>query len=251
MFHAPVSWIPQDWRKVIGFSVSNTLSADRGSVWGNLSRYAKALGRTFHLPFEEQYLGLVSVLSVEHVMTLLRLPKFSCDPGASVVQMFHYPKTSSPLNRLLYVDAKTVLPESLLLLTDKMGMATSLEIRVPFLDNRVVDFVCRIPAHYRMRGFALKRLLKSALKGVVPDMVLLRAKRGFGTPMGSWMRADLRPLLSDMLAENRLRRDGLYNLDFVKQLLVSHDEKKEDYTEAIFALLVFEVWRDRFKVRLP
>ena len=85
-----------------------------------------------------------------------------------IVQFYNQPETADALNRLLYVDAKTALPESLLLLTDKMGMATSLEVRVPFLDNRIVDFVCRIPSHYRMQGFTLKRLLKAALKGVVP-----------------------------------------------------------------------------------
>jgi asparagine synthase (glutamine-hydrolysing) len=155
------------------------------------------------------------------------------------------------LNRLFYVDAKTALSESLLLLTDKMGMATSLEVRVPFLDNRLVDFVCGLPAHYRMRGFNLKRLLKASLKGVVPDVVLTRSKRGFGTPMGTWLRTDLRQLVEDLLAEERLARDGLFNVDFVKRLLATHHAGIEDYTEAIFALLTFEVWRERFQVKLP
>jgi asparagine synthase (glutamine-hydrolysing) len=154
---------------------------------------------------------------------------------------------------MLYVDTKTALPESLLLLTDKMGMATSLEVRVPFLDNRIVDFVCRIPSHYRMRGFTLKRLLKAALKGVVPDLVLNRAKRGFGTPMGTWLRADLRPMVEALLAKNknRLTREGLFNVDFIDSLLAAHYAGIEDYTEPIFALLAFEVWRERFQVKLP
>ena len=120
-----------------------------------------------------------------------------------------------------------------------MGMATSLEVRVPFLDNRIVDFVCRIPSHYRMRGFTLKRLLKAALKGVVPDLVLNRAKRGFGTPMGTWLRTDFRPMVEDLLAQERIGRDGMFNVEFIKDLLAAHYAGVEDYTEAIFALSCF------------
>ncbi len=249
--HRMASWIPQPWRRTIGRSVSERLYADRGTFWGNMGRYTKAWGRTIHLPIGEQYLGLVSVLSAEHVMMLLKPDGFVGDPAQMVVQLYDQPDTVDPLNRLLYVDAKTALPESLLLLTDKMGMATSLEVRVPFLDNRIVDFVCRIPSHYRMQGFTLKRLLKAALKGVVPDLVLTRPKRGFGTPMGTWLRTDLRPMVSGLLAEERLGRDGLFNVDFVKGLLAAHYVGVEDFTESIVALLTFEAWRERFQVKLP
>ena len=203
--HRMTSWIPQEWRRTLGSSLSQGLSADRGTFWGNMGRYTKAWGRTIHLPIDEQYLGLISVLSAEQVATLLKPDGFVDDPEKMIVQFYNQPETADALNRLLYVDAKTALPESLLLLTDKMGMATSLEVRVPFLDNRIVDFVCRIPSHYRMRGFTLKRLLKAALKGVVPDLVLNRAKRGFGTPMGTWLRTDLRPMVEDLLAQERTR----------------------------------------------
>jgi asparagine synthase (glutamine-hydrolysing) len=173
------------------------------------------------------------------------------DPAQVMAELYGQPETEDALNRLFYIDAKTALPESLLLLTDKMGMATSLEVRVPFLDNRLVDFVCGLPAQYRMRGFNLKRLLKASLKGVVPDLVLNRSKRGFGTPMGTWLRTDLRPMTRDLLAEGRLSRDGLFNAAFVTDLLEAHYAGLEDYTEPIFALLAFEIWRERFDVKLP
>jgi len=102
-----------------------------------------------------------------------------------------------------------------------------------------------------MRGFTLKRLLKAALKGIVPDLVLKRPKRGFGTPMGTWLRTDLRPMVRGLLATDRFAREGLFDGEFVKHLLAAHYRGTEDYTEAIFALLTFEVWRDRFQVRLP
>jgi asparagine synthase (glutamine-hydrolysing) len=249
--HSMASWIPRDWRQNIGARLSQRLNADRGTFWGNMGRYTKAWGRTVHLPLGEQYLGLVSVLAPEHVSALMKPDGIGGDPAGGLVDLYNQPENAEPLNRLLYVDAKTALPESLLLLTDKMGMATSLEVRVPFLDNRVVDFVCRVPPRYRMRGFALKRLLKASLKGVVPDLALSRSKRGFGTPMGTWLRSDLRPLVNDLLAEERLARDGLFNGDFINSLLAAHYAGVEDYTEPIFALLAFEVWRERVQVKLP
>jgi len=250
LMNKSVAWIPSAWRKMIGQCVEDGFHADRGSVRGNLARYAKAWTQTLHLPLGEQYLGLLSVLSADMVRGLLVHPVGNGDPGAELVRYFDRAPAHSPLDRLAYVDAKGPLPESLLMLTDKMGMATSLEVRVPFLDNSVVDFVRRCPSHYRMRGFTLKRLLKASLKGVVPDFVLTRSKRGFGGPMGTWLRTDLRPMVNDLLNPGRLRSGGLFNPASVSHILSVHDAGKEDYTEAIMALLVFELWRDRFKVSM-
>ena len=249
-FSRMTSWVPCQWRRRLGNKLGDGLSADRGTFWGNMGRYTKALGRTIHLPLDQQYLGLMSVLSAEQVNALMKDGSVD-DPAQVMAQLYGRPETEDALNRLFYIDAKTALPESLLLLTDKMGMATSLEVRVPFLDNRLVDFVCGLPAQYRMRGFNLKRLLKASLKGVVPDLVLNRSKRGFGTPMGTWLRADLRPMTRDLLAEGRLCRHGLFNAAFVTDLVESHYAGLEDYTEPIFALLAFEIWRERFDVKLP
>jgi len=250
-FSQMTSWIPSKWRRTLGNKLGDGLSADRGTFWGNMGRYTKALGRTIHLPLDQQYLGFVSVLLAEQVNALMRSRSFLDDAGQMMLELYGRPETEDALNRLFYIDAKTALPESLLLLTDKMGMAASLEVRVPFLDNRLVDFVCGLPAQYRLRGLNLKRLLKASLKGVVPDFALSRSKRGFGTPMGTWLRTELRPLTRDLLAEDRLARDGLFNIDFVRHLLEAHYTGREDCTEPIFALLTFEIWRERFDVRLP
>ncbi|MDX2253598.1 MAG: asparagine synthase (glutamine-hydrolyzing) [Nitrospira sp.] len=244
-----VSWIPQGLRGVLGKQLEQRLGADRGSVLGNLKRYGKVFGRTLHMPMGEQYLGLLSILSAEQVALLLTCNRGE-DPGRELIDLYERAPAIDPIDRLAYVDAKTVLPESLLLLSDKMGMAASLEVRVPFLDNRVVDFVGQIPARYRIRGFELKRLLKAALKGVVPDFVLQRSKRGFGAPMGTWLRQDLKMMVSDLLRPDRLRKEGFFNPESVQTMLAVHAEKKEDFTEGIMALVIFELWRERFQVRI-
>jgi len=242
------AWLPRRWRQEAGTLVARRLRADRGTVLGNLGRYAKAWSRHAHLPLAQQYLGLVSILSSEQVESLLGGTVSSARAEADFCAAFEREPGLDPTDALLYVDAKTALPESLLLLTDKMGMATSLEVRVPFLDNRVVDFVQRIPSRYRLRGVSLKRLLRAALQGIVPDFVLRRSKRGFGTPMGTWLRTDLRPMVDDLLHDARLRRVGLFSADAVRRMRAAHDAGQEDHTEAIFALLAFEVWREQFGV---
>ncbi len=248
LMHRSVAWLPSAWRRVTGALAERWLRADRGTTTGNLARYGKAWVRTLHLPLSEQYVNLLSVLSADTVGALLKPYRRNGDPGDLLISYFHEARAQSPLDRLAYVDVKGPLSESLLLLTDKMGMATSLEVRVPFLDNRVVDFVSRCPSRYRVRGFGLKRLLKFALKGVVPDFVLARSKRGFGGPMGTWLKQDLRPLVSQLLDPGRLRQSGLFDPACVSRILAAHDAGWEDYTEAIMAMLVFEIWRERFKV---
>lgn len=246
-----VSWMPTQWRQQIGHHLDRRLRADRGSVWGNIGRYAKAVGKTLHLTMGEQYVGLLSVLSPDQIAALLVGRNVEEDPGAELVSLYDRAPAVDPIDRLAYVDCKTLLPESLLLLTDKMGMACSLEVRVPFLDNRVVEFVQQVPSQYRVRGFTLKRLLKAALKGVVPDFVLTRSKRGFGTPMSTWLRQELRPLVESLLEPARLKRDGILNADTVQALLAAHHSRQEDCTEAIMAVVTFELWRERFQVRVP
>lgn len=243
-----LSWIPPGFRGALGKQLERRLGADRGSVLGNLKRYGKALGRTLHLPMGEQYVGLLSILSAEQVAALLSSNRGE-DPGRELIDLYERAPAVDPIDRLAYVDAKTVLPESLLLLSDKMGMAASLEVRVPFLDNRVVDFVGQIPSRYRIRGFQLKRLLKASLKGVVPDFVLHRSKRGFGAPMSAWLRQDLKLMVENLLHPTRLKKEGFFNSETVKTMLAVHGEKKEDFTEGIMALVIFELWRERFQVR--
>lgn len=251
MLRGTVSWIPASLRQKLGSELDRRLKADRGSVAGNLGRYGKALSRTLHLSMGEQYVGLLSVMSVEQIAALMPGSISAQDPGAELVALYEGAPAVNPIDRLAYVDAKTVLPESLLLLSDKMGMAASLEVRVPFLDNKVVEFVQQVPAEYRLRGFTLKRLLKAAMKGVVPDFVLTRSKRGFGTPMSAWLRNELRPMMQGLLDVGRLRREGVLNADAVGSIITTHEAGKEDGTEAIMALMMFELWRERFQVRMP
>src|SRR5213076_1843442 len=112
-----------------------------------------------------------------------------------ITAAFDNADSSDPLNRMLVVDAETQLPDDLLMLTDKMTMATSLECRVPLLDHELVELAAQIPASIKVAGGELKALMKKALADVLPAEVLHRPKRGFGAPMGAWMKGALAELV--------------------------------------------------------
>ncbi len=107
---------------------------------------------------------------------------------------------------------QTQLPDDLLMLTDKMSMAVSLECRVPLLDHELVELAARMPGGVKMRGGRLKHVMKKALGGVLPPEILDRKKRGFGTPMGAWLKGELAPLLTRAaVAPRRSSARGLFH----------------------------------------
>ncbi|MCS6947478.1 MAG: asparagine synthase C-terminal domain-containing protein, partial [Steroidobacteraceae bacterium] len=146
------------------------------------------------------------------------------------------------LRRLMEVDFATQLPDDLLLLTDKMSMAVSLECRVPLLDQRLVDLAARIPESLKLHGGQLKYLMKRALAGILPDDILQRAKRGFGAPMGAWLRAELAPLLHDVLSPESIARRGLLDPQAVAQTIRRHERLQDDQTDQLLSLINLEIW---------
>jgi len=150
--------------------------------------------------------------------------------------------SDDPLRRLMDVDLATQLPEDLLMLTDKMSMAVSLECRVPLLDQRLVRLAARLPGKLRIRGGELKHTLKGALRGILPEEILRRGKRGFGAPIGAWFRAELAPLLREVLSEGTLARRGLLDPQAVARVVREHEQRAADRTDHLLALVCLELW---------
>ena len=147
-----------------------------------------------------------------------------------------------PLRQLMDVDFATQLPDDLLLLTDKMSMAVSLECRVPLLDQRLVELAARMPGSLKMRGGELKHVMKRALEGVLPHGILHREKRGFGAPMGAWLREELAPVLRDVLSREAVTRRGLLDPEGVERTIREHEQQKADRTDHLLALINLEIW---------
>jgi asparagine synthase (glutamine-hydrolysing) len=148
------------------------------------------------------------------------------------------------LDRLQYVDARLYLPADILVKTDRMTMAHSLEARVPFLDRAVVELARRIPSHLRLHGLTAKYLLRRAMADRLPPAVVRGRKRGFNVPIPSWLSGGLREFAHDALAPARVRRQGLLDPDAVGRLLADHGARRADLSRPIWTLLVLSVWYD-------
>jgi asparagine synthase (glutamine-hydrolysing) len=150
-------------------------------------------------------------------------------------------KTSTLLDRLLYADIKTYLVE-LLMKQDQMSMAASIESRVPFLDHTLVEFAARLPDTWKLSGWTTKRVLREAMKSVLPPAILNRPKMGFPVPLRAWTRGRWRTVVSDVLLDRRSRERGIIDPPAVARLLDDHAAGSIDATDRIWSLLNLEIW---------
>ena len=151
-----------------------------------------------------------------------------------------------PLNRILYQDFKLYLEGDVLAKTDRASMANSLETRVPFLNLDVLSHLERVPVSLKLRGLTRKYLLRKAMKGLLPDSIINRRKRGFSIPVAAWLNEDLRGLASEYLNEARLRREGIFNPSEVTTLLDQHARRARNNAKSIWTILMFQMWRERW-----
>jgi asparagine synthase (glutamine-hydrolysing) len=146
------------------------------------------------------------------------------------------------LNRGLYTDFKTYLPEDILAVTDRMSMQHSLEVRVPFLDHRLVEFCATIPPGMKLKGLKKKALLKQWAKAHLPKEVIRHRKQGFVGPMTQWLKTDLKPMTETVLAPANLKQHGLFKEATVRRILDQHASGRENHDTLIWALVMFQRW---------
>jgi asparagine synthase (glutamine-hydrolysing) len=152
---------------------------------------------------------------------------------------------STFLDRLLYADMKTYLVE-LLMKQDQMSMAASIESRVPFLDHKLVEFVAGLPDDWKLSGLTTKRVLRAAMKGVIPESILNRPKMGFPVPFSAWTRGAWNSVARDVLLDRRARERGVIDPAGVDRLLRDHAEGRTDGWDRIWSLLNLELWYRTF-----
>jgi asparagine synthase (glutamine-hydrolysing) len=153
---------------------------------------------------------------------------------------------ATPLRRMSYVDIKSWLPDDLLLKADKMTMAASLELRVPFLDHKVVEFAVRLPDAYRRRGSQGKHLLKTLMAPRLPPGIAYRRKQGFPVPIASWFRGPLRERVAEVLLDDRTRCRGYFRAGYLEETLKRHQAARQDLSRRLFALLTLELWHRKY-----
>ena len=167
------------------------------------------------------------------------------DPYAGMHRYFDAYPSASLLQRLLYADLKTYLHE-LLMKQDQMSMAASIESRVPFLDHKLVEFSSALPDRLKLRGWTTKYVLREAMKGLLPESILKRSKIGFPTPLRRWFRETFRPLLDEFVTGRRTGARGLFQPEFLRQLVQEHAAGTADHTERLWTLVNFEMWQRHF-----
>ncbi len=155
------------------------------------------------------------------------------------------PRNSS-INRMLALEQRFFLGDHNLIYTDKMSMAASVEVRVPFLDLELMEIAASIPDKFKQNGTVGKWVLKKAMEPYLPSNVIYRPKTGFGAPLRRWIRYDLRDKVSDLLSEKSINSRGLFDAKIIKKLINDNDLGHRDATYTIFSLLCIEIWCRKF-----
>lgn len=232
--------VPRLVRKSVVEPVLGRMPVDRHSRVANLTRYARALVKAADWPLSQQYQSFVQAASLENTRELLAHPPEQFDQH--IEQAFAMLEGGDPLEQMMRVDLMTQLPDDLLSLTDRMSMATSLECRVPLLDEALIDLAMDVPSRVKIAGRDLKHILKVALAEVLPKDILYRQKRGFGAPMGAWFKNELRPLVDQLLSADRIAERGWLNAATVSHMREAHDANRADHTDQLVALVNLEMW---------
>ena len=173
------------------------------------------------------------------------------DPLAGVRELYGAQRTGDWVARLIYLYTKTYLPDDILAKVDRASMLTSLEVRAPFLDYTLVEFLARVPSRLKLRRFETKHLLKRAMAGRLPPGIAGRKKKGFGIPVAEWLKTDLRAPLLDALSPERLRRQGLFDSGEVERLTREHLAGRRDHRKQLWTLFVFQLWHEHYAERAP
>lgn len=216
--------------------------------WIGRGRVLSQLPEMLREPFGHYYYANTVYLSDKMKQdSVLLAPQQEPQRTASYLQQRYDVVGADELrNGLMAVDMRTQLAEEFLFMTDRFSMAHSLEARVPLLDHKLVELVCRIPAALRTREDNLKYLFKQAVSDLLPPELLASPKSGFVIPVELWLRGSLRPLVQRMLSPERLDRQGIFAPQFYNRWVQPHLDGRAIYTWQIWAALMFQLWHTVF-----
>ncbi len=249
-FAQPFRWLPRPTLKLL-----NHLSKQSQPIieklpllnhLPNLSTQTK-LERFFegvHPSLAAQYLNFMGPLNLELKHKLL---KDHHESALSCIKTsLDKVSTWSQQNKLQYLDFTYFLSEDCLVKTDRASSYNSLEVRVPFLDVELVEFVFSLPSNYKVHNLTLKYLLKQVATDLLPQNIIDRPKKGFGIPTHIWLSNQLKPLLVSKLNRNYLLKQNIFSVDFVEMILNEHFTGKKDHRMVLWNLLLFQLWYEEW-----
>jgi asparagine synthase (glutamine-hydrolysing) len=150
------------------------------------------------------------------------------------------------VNNIMRLDMTTYLPDDLLVKSDRASMAASLEVRLPYLAYPLVEFALKMPANLKVRGMTTKYLLKKAVTPYLPEYIMKRPKKGFGIPVGKWIRQEFRPVVDELLSESFIKSQGIFNWPYINNLLNEHMSQRVDRRKELWTILMFQWWWRKF-----
>ena len=164
------------------------------------------------------------------------------DSADKILEFFDADNAVEIVDRMLYTDLMTRMPDHILTISDRMSMAHSLEVRPVLVDRELVEFAARLPVNLKLRGRNLKYLLKKVSMRYLPKALVERKKQGFSFPIARWLRGDLRAFSRALLADSRFVQNGMFEAAYVDRLLEEHQSGQADHNYRIWILLNLEFW---------
>lgn len=164
------------------------------------------------------------------------------DSTSKILNYFDSENVDHLVDRMLYTDLMTRMPDHLLTIVDRMTMAHSLESRSPLVDYKVVEYAASIPAELKLKGKNLKYILKKVAARYLPDELIYRKKQGFGFPLGIWMRTELRGFIKNLFNQSRFVELGIFNREYIHSILHEHISGKADHNFRLWILINLEIW---------
>jgi asparagine synthase (glutamine-hydrolysing) len=228
----------------------SALPAFRGSSLKGYVRLAKKMARSGSLAPRDRFI-MDSVYLTENEQQELygdaERPRLNGDPLSQHLEYFDQVAHADFLNQMLYLDTKSFMVSLNLTYNDKMSMASSVEVRVPFLDWELAEWVAwNIPPAFKLHRGSTKYILREAMRSELPAEVLQQKKAGFAAPIDYWLANDLGEMVDDLLCERRIKERGLFNSAIVRRLVDEQRRGREDWSFQIWQLLTLELWMQAF-----
>lgn len=224
------------------------LPQSRSSKVGNLFRQMNRFAEGAKMSEQERYWRWCSFISQEQALNMLN-DKPDLDQLEALKERFtHFISTGGTINDNLYADMHLVLQNDMLTKVDLMSMANSLEVRVPFLDHTVVEYLFTLPASYKVRNGFRKSILKDAFRTVLPAELYDRPKQGFEVPLLGWFKNELKTLIQDdLLADDLIEEQGIFDVEEIRELKQRlYSNNPGEVHAQIWGLVVFQYWWKKY-----
>ncbi len=212
-------------------------------TYKNRIRQMKRFVNVSNLNKDERYVNLLTTFDENEKDKIFIENRFG-ESNNLMIQEMNNCNSKDQLNKILYIDMKRYLPDDLLVKMDVATMANSLETRSPLLDNILTEFMFTVPTRLKLNGFNKKYILKRTLTGIIPKKIIHRKKQGFGIPLGSWFRNELKNYSHDLLTSNEFKKRYLFNNNEIINILDNH--KRTDNGNKIWNMICLELWFREF-----